>query len=119
METENHGAEKSSAGIKRKAQRARQSTPDSKALGRIIKNCPSRITATSYPTKTKSWTKYAKSTVLPRSLQTIPTEIVGSSNSPANSTSNTRGSAHQARMTTHPTSRTPENKRSSHKKSKQ
>ena len=55
----------------------------------------------------------------PEDLQTIPTEIVGSSNIPVNSTPNTRGSTHQAKMTMHPTSRTPENKRSSHKKSKQ
>ena len=50
------------------------------------------------------------STVLRGGLPTIPTEIVGSSNSPVDSTPNTRGSTHQAKMTTHPTSRTPEKK---------
>ena len=83
------------------------------------KKPPPKMTGTSYPTSTKSWTKYVKSTALLGDLQTIPREIVGSSSSPANSTPNTRGSTHQARMTTHPTSRAPENKRSSRKKSKQ
>ena len=93
--------------------------PDSKALGRIRKSRPPKMTGMSYPTSTKSWTKYVKSTALLGDLQTIPTEIVGSLSSPANSTPNTRVSTHQVRMTMHPTSRTPENKRSSHKKSKQ
>ena len=119
METGNRAVARNSAGSRITARRARQSTPDSKALGRIRKSCPSRITGTSYLTSTKSWTKYAKSTVLPGSLQTIPTEIVGSSSNLANSTPNTRGSTYQARTTTNPTSRAPENKRSSHKKSKQ
>ena len=83
------------------------------------KKPPPKIIGTSYLTSTKSWTKYAKSTVLPGSLQTIPTEIVGSSSNPENSTPNTRGSTHQARTMTNPTSRAPENKRISHKKSKQ
>ena len=43
-----------------------------------------------------------------------PTEIVGSSNSPADSTPNTRGSTRQARMTTNPKSSTPDNRRLSH-----
>ena len=83
------------------------------------KKPPPKMTGTSYLTSTKSWTKYVKSTVLPGDLQTTPTEIAGSSSSPANSTPNTRGLTHQASMTIHPTSRTPENKRSAHKKSKQ
>ena len=81
------------------------------------KKPPPKTTGTSYLTSTKSWTKYVKSTVLPGDLQTTPTEIVGSSSNPANSTLNTRGSTYQARMMANPTSRTPENKRSSHKKS--
>ena len=44
---------------------------------------------------------------------TIPTEIVGSSSSPADLTPNTRGSTHQTK-TTNPTSSTPENRRLSH-----
>ena len=115
----NRDAARTNAGPRETTRRARQSTPDSKALGRIIKNCPLRIIGTIYPTSTKSWTKYAKSTVLPGGLQTIPTEIVGSSSNPANSTPNTRGSTYQARTMTNPTSKEPENKRSSRKKSKQ
>ena len=83
------------------------------------KKPPPKTIGTSYPTSKKSWTKYVKSTALLGDLQTIPTEIVGSLSSPADSTPNTRGSTHQAKMTMHPTSRTPENKRSSHKKSRQ
>ena len=52
-------------------------------------------------------------------LQTIPTEIVGFLNSPADSTPDTRGSMRQARTMTNPTSRAPENRRLSRKKSKQ
>ena len=55
----------------------------------------------------------------PGKPKTIPTEIVGSSNSPADLTPNTSGSTHQARTMTNPTSRAPENKRISHKRSKQ
>ena len=66
------------------------------------KRPPPKIIGTIYLTSTKSWTKYVKSTVLPGGLQTTPTEIVGSSSNPANSTPNTRGSAYQARTTTTP-----------------
>ena len=83
------------------------------------KKPPPKTIGTSYPTSTKFWTKYVKSTALRGDLQTIPTEIVGSLSSPESSTPNTRGSTHQVKMTMHPTSRTPENKRSSHKKSRQ
>ena len=83
------------------------------------KKPPPKMTGTSYLTSTKSWTKYVKSTVLLGDLQTTPTEIDGSSSSPENSMPNTRGSTHQARMTTRPTSRTTKNKRTSCKKSKQ
>ena len=83
------------------------------------KKPPPKMIGTSYLTSTKSWTKHAKSTVLPGGLQTTPIEIVGSSSNPANSTPNTRGSTYQSRTTTNPTSRAPENKRSSRKKSKQ
>ena len=83
------------------------------------KNMPPKTIGTSYPTSTKFWTKYVKSTALRGDLPTIPTEIVGSLSSSASSTPNTRGSTHQAKMTMHPTSRSPENKRSSHKKSRQ
>ena len=50
MEMGNHDAEKISAGIRKMAQTVRRSTPDSKALGRTTKHCPSRTTVTSYPT---------------------------------------------------------------------
>ena len=50
---------------------------------------------------------------------TIPTEIVGSSSSPADLTPNTRGSTHQAKTTTNTTSSMPENRRLSQYKSKQ
>ena len=119
MEMGNHDAEKISAGIRKMAQRTRRSTPDSKALGRTTKHCLLRTTVTSYPTYTKSWIRYAKFTVPPGSLQTTPIEIVGSSSSLADLTPNTRGSTHQAKTMTNPASRAPENKRLSHKKSKQ
>ena len=77
---------------------------------------PPRITGTIHPTYIKSWIGYARYTVLPGSLLTIPTETVGSSNNPANSTPNTRGSTHQAKTRTNPKSRAPGNKRTSHKK---
>ena len=50
MEMGNHDAEKISAGIRKMAQIARRSTPDSKALGQIIKHCLSRTAVMSYPT---------------------------------------------------------------------
>ena len=63
---------------------------------------------------TKFWIGYVKYIVPPGSLQTIPTEIVGSSSSPADLTPNARGSTHQAKTTTNPTSNMPENRRLSH-----
>ena len=57
--------------------------------------------------------RICKYIVPPGSLQTIPTEIVGSSSSPADLTPNARGPTHQAK-TTNPTSSTPENRRLSH-----
>ena len=115
METGNRVAERTSAGLREMTQRAWQSTPDSKALGKI-KKPPPKMTVTSYLTSTKSWAKYVKYTALPESLLTIPTEIVGFSNNPADSMPNTTGSTHQAKTRTKPKSRVPGNKRISHKK---
>src|SRR4051812_32097195 len=50
METENRDATRIVAGLRKTVQRARQSTPDSKALDRIRKSRPLMITWTSYPT---------------------------------------------------------------------
>ena len=108
----NHDAEKISAGIRKMDQIIRRSTPDSKALGQV-KSRPLKAPGMNCPASTKFWIGYVKYMVPPGSLQTIPTEIVGSSSSPADLTLNTRGSIHQAKVT-NPKSSTPENRRLSH-----
>ena len=99
----NHDAEKISAGIRKMDQNSttvnagfKSSRPNNKTL----------------PLKDNS-DELSNLNTAPGSLQTIPTEIVGPSNSQADLMPNTRGSTHQAEVT-NPKSSTPDNRRLSH-----
>ena len=111
-----HDAAKTSAGIRKTARRARQLTPDSKALGGVSKSYLSKKTETSCPVLIKFWTRYVKCTTPLINLQITPIENVGYSNNPANSTPNTRGWIHQVKTMTNPASKALGDRRNSHQK---
>src|SRR4051812_49714351 len=100
METENRGEIRTVAELKEKVRRARQSTPDSKAHGKIRQNHPFRIIGMIRPASTESWTEYVRYTVLLGNLQITPTETVGFLNNPESLTPNTRGLIHQVKKRT-------------------
>ena len=74
MEMENHGAGKISAGIKKKAQRARRSTPDSVALNPVSGKSRSKEAIRARLAWTAYWIVRVKFTAPPINQPTTPTE---------------------------------------------